>query len=91
MRFDVTIIALALLCGQSLAQDVIIYGGTPGGIASAIAAARMGSEVTLVEYHGHIGGILFTELIACSEDAHSAHNGNLITFHRVPNFRSLVN
>lgn len=24
------------------------------------------------------------------EKAHSAHNGNLITFHRVPNFRSLV-
>ena len=48
---------VALLCGRSLAQDVIIYGGTPGGIASAIAAARMGSEVTLVEYHGHIGGM----------------------------------
>lgn len=48
---------LAFFCGQSLAQDVVIYGGTPGGIASAIAAARMGSEVTLIEYHGHIGGM----------------------------------
>ncbi len=48
----------AILCGPSLmAQDIVIYGGTPGGIASAIAAARMGSEVTLVEYHDHIGGM----------------------------------
>lgn len=57
MRFNLTLCAFALLCGQSLAQDVVIYGGTPGGIASAIAAARAGSEVTLIEYHGHIGGM----------------------------------
>ncbi|MCB1228455.1 MAG: FAD-dependent oxidoreductase, partial [Verrucomicrobiales bacterium] len=49
MRFGLNLIALALLCGQSIAQDVVVCGGTPGGIASAIAAARMGSEVTLVE------------------------------------------
>ncbi|MCP5559190.1 MAG: FAD-dependent oxidoreductase [Verrucomicrobiaceae bacterium] len=54
---SLTLIAFALLCGQSLAQDIVIYGGTPGGIASAIAAARMGSEVMLIEYHDHIGGM----------------------------------
>ncbi len=48
---------LAFFCGQSLAQDVVIYGGTPGGIASAIAAARLGSEVILIEYHDHVGGM----------------------------------
>ncbi len=39
------------------AQEVVIYGGTPGGIAAAIAAARLGSQVTLIEYHDHIGGM----------------------------------
>src|SRR5690606_34835052 len=32
-------------------------GGTPGGIMAAIAAARSGARVTLVEYHGHVGGM----------------------------------
>lgn len=48
---------LLVLCGPSLAQDIVIYGGTPGGIAAAISAARMGREVTLVECHDHIGGM----------------------------------
>lgn len=48
----------ALLCSLPLpAQDIVIYGGTPGGIAAAVSAARMGREVTLVEYHDHIGGM----------------------------------
>lgn len=48
----------ALLCSLPLAaQDIVIYGGTPGGIAAAVAAARMGREVTLVEYNDHIGGM----------------------------------
>jgi hypothetical protein len=29
----------------------------PGGIAAAVSAARMGREVTLVEYHEHLGGM----------------------------------
>ena len=37
--------------------DVIVYGGTPGGLASAIAAARLGSRVILVEPNLHIGGM----------------------------------
>jgi len=40
-----------------VAQEVVIYGGTPGGIAAAVSAARLGREVVLVEYHGHIGGM----------------------------------
>ena len=47
----------ALQCGPSAAQEVVIYGGTPGGIAAAISAARLGREVTLVEYNGHLGGM----------------------------------
>ncbi|MGE3313844.1 MAG: FAD-dependent oxidoreductase [Planctomycetaceae bacterium] len=37
--------------------DVVVIGGTPGGIAAAIAAARMGRSVALVEYHKHFGGM----------------------------------
>lgn len=44
------------------ATDVVVYRATPGGIASAIAAARMGCEVTLVEYHDHVGGMMTSGL-----------------------------
>lgn len=37
--------------------DVVVIGGTPGGIAAAVAAARQGRSVALVEYHSHLGGM----------------------------------
>ena len=38
--------------------DVVVVGGTPGGIAASVAAARLGRHVTLVAPEDHIGGIL---------------------------------
>lgn len=38
--------------------DLVVYGGTPAGIASAVQAARMGKSVLLIEPSRHIGGIL---------------------------------
>ncbi len=37
--------------------DVVVYGGTPGGVATAISAARLGRSVALIEYHKHLGGM----------------------------------
>lgn len=37
--------------------DVVVYGGTPGGIAAAVSAARFGRSVALIEYHKHLGGM----------------------------------
>ncbi|HTI50503.1 MAG TPA: FAD-dependent oxidoreductase [Planctomycetaceae bacterium] len=37
--------------------DIVVIGGTPGGIAAAIAAARLGRSVALTEYHPHFGGM----------------------------------
>ncbi|MGD9857563.1 MAG: alpha/beta fold hydrolase, partial [Planctomycetaceae bacterium] len=37
--------------------DVVVVGGTPGGIAAAVSAARLGRSVALVEYHRHLGGM----------------------------------
>ncbi|MBO9659600.1 MAG: glycoside hydrolase family 88 protein, partial [Chitinophagaceae bacterium] len=38
--------------------DVIVYTANPGGIMSAIAAAREGASVLLIEPSAHIGGIV---------------------------------
>ena len=37
--------------------DVVVVGGGPGGIGSALAAARSGADTVLVERYGHLGGM----------------------------------
>jgi hypothetical protein len=37
--------------------DVIVVGGGPGGIGAAVAAARGGADVLLVEHYGFLGGM----------------------------------
>ncbi len=44
--------------GSTKQYDVIVYGGTGGGVAAAIAAAREGSSVALLEPTKHIGGMV---------------------------------
>ncbi len=38
-------------------HDVVVYGGTAGGVAAAVQAARMGKTVALIEPSKHIGGL----------------------------------
>ena len=42
--------------------DLVIFGGTPGGIAMAVRAAREGLNVLLVNHNRHLGGILSSGL-----------------------------
>jgi hypothetical protein len=37
--------------------DVVVVGGGPGGIGSAVAAARSGARTVLIERYGHLGGM----------------------------------
>ena len=62
MKFLLTAFLVAWTSSAVFAQDIVIYGGTPGGIAAAIAAAQQGRSVTLVEYHDHIGGLITSGL-----------------------------
>src|SRR3954471_5082596 len=60
MKHLALIAALFLLPVAALAGDepeLVVIGGTPGGIAMAVTAARLGRHVTLVEYHRHLGGM----------------------------------
>ncbi len=55
------LLALGLLLlarpAQAAEADVIVYGATPGGFCAAIAAAREGAKVVLLEPTAHVGGV----------------------------------
>ena len=48
---------------QRLTADVVVVGGGPAGMCAAIAAAREGVRVILIEQGGFCGGMAFH---ACS-------------------------
>ncbi len=43
--------------------DVVVVGGTGGGVASAVRAAREGCSVLLVQHNGHLGGMMTNGLM----------------------------
>jgi len=46
-----------------VAYDVVVVGGGPGGFAAAVAAARSGARVLLVERYGFLGGMATAGLV----------------------------
>src|SRR6476659_1987325 len=40
------------------ASDVVVYGGTAGGVIAAVSAAREGLKVALLEPGKHLGGMV---------------------------------
>ena len=43
---------------QTRSFDLVVYGGTAGGVATAVAAAREGATVALLEPGRHLGGMV---------------------------------
>ena len=43
--------------GETHHYDVVVYGGTSGGVAAAVQAARMERSVVLIEPGQHLGGL----------------------------------
>ena len=48
--------------------DVVVYGSTPGGVCAAIAAAREGTSVILLEPTAHIGAMSTGGLSHCDSN-----------------------
>ena len=59
------------------ALTVLVVGGTPAGVAAAVAAARQGADVTLVASRPQLGGIL-TDAMMDQWDLNLAPDGGTI-------------
>ena len=61
MKHTFTLLTALLLAPLTVLHaaeaDVIVYGSTPGGFCAAIAAAREGASVILLEPTDHVGGV----------------------------------
>lgn len=42
---------------RTVACDLCVYGGTPGGVTAALQAARMGKKAVLLAFRKHVGGM----------------------------------
>jgi len=60
--------------------DVVIVGATPGGITAAVAAARRGRSVILLERSNHIGGLVANGLGATDIATRGATGGLFTQF-----------
>ena len=70
--------------------DVLVTGGGPAGTAAAIAAARLGARVMLVERYNHLGGLSTGGLVIWIDRMTDWHGKPVITglaqefFERLP-------
>src|SRR4051794_32010444 len=49
-------------------SDVVVVGGGPAGLAAAVAAARNGASVTLLERYAHLGGMAAGGMVLLLDD-----------------------
>lgn len=85
MRSKLIALVLSCIACTSLhavpkAFDVVVVGGTPGGIMSAISASRMGQQVLLLERTAHIGGLPANGLGATDIATRGATGGLFLEF-----------
>ncbi|MEJ7557470.1 MAG: FAD-dependent oxidoreductase [Pedobacter sp.] len=83
MRKTILVFLLTLFILTAYSQkkfDVIVVGANPGGITSAIAAAKLGKKVLVLERTNHIGGLPANGLGATDIDTRGATTGLFLEF-----------
>ncbi len=69
--FLIASLVIVCICSTGRAEndaDVVVYGSTPGGFCAAIAAAREGASVILLEPTDHVGAMSTGGLSHCDSN-----------------------
>ena len=81
MRSILFALLSVLFAGASVAQDkpvytdVLVVGGTTGGIAAALQTAKMGVSTVVVEHTPWLGGMLSAAAVSCTDGNHELRSG----------------
>ena len=65
---------------EDTVYDVVVVGGTPAGIAAAIAAGRMGKQVIIIEQSPVLGGMLASGVLRLDDHMRQANSGVMEAF-----------
>lgn len=82
------ILVICLLTATSVisqpiqSPDIIVYGGTSGGVMAAIAAAREGNTVLIIEAGQHLGGMVTGGLSHTDYGDRAVIGGLAVDFYR---------
>ena len=57
--------------------DVVVVGGGPAGMSAALAAARNGAKVTLLERYNHLGGLASGGMVLVLDDMWDNHQNEI--------------
>ena len=81
---SILVLLLSLpVAGQSgRSYDLVVYGGTAGGVMTAVAAAREGLRVALVEPGTHLGGMVTGGLSRTDFGKREVLGGIAVEFYR---------
>src|SRR6476660_7244406 len=55
--FACSSLALVVMAEEAKTYDIVVYGGTSGGVTAGIQAARMGKSVVIIEPTKFLGGL----------------------------------
>ena len=73
-------LALTTVTSCNRSHDVVVVGGTPGGIMTAVSASRMGHSVLLLERTDNLGGLPANGLGATDIATRGATTGLFLEF-----------
>jgi len=65
LRIPLDALPLPVIADRS---DVVVVGGGPAGVSAAVAAARLGVSVTLVERYPALGGLASGGMVLVLDD-----------------------
>ena len=73
-RIDDRIVEPAGEARVAAQADVVVVGGGPAGMSAALAAARNGAKVALLERYNHLGGLASGGMVLVLDDMWDSHH-----------------
>ena len=75
LLFCLILLQGCIATNQALQTDVLVIGGTTGGISAGIQSARLNAETLIIEETPWLGGMLTTQGVSAVDGNHNLNSG----------------